>query len=1307
MSRLALFVVVLSTFAIQASAQPADPNFPVTNGPVYALEQQNGTLYVGGQFTQISPASGAGVPFDPTTGAQVVGFPKVVGRIFVVAQDIAGGWYIGGIFTSVGGQPRSNLARINPDMSVSPWNPVANDAVYSIAQSVSGTVFVGGLFTTITGQSRSRIAEIDVNGNATAWNPGANSVVRTLIVTGGTVYAGGDFSFIGGVPRSCLAAISSTTGVVSGTWNPAPNGNVFTMEVVARPGPTVSWLVGGAFTTIGGQSRTYLAEINTAGTATAWNPAPNGIVYDIQEHTNVYVGGAFTTVGGQPRNHIASLSTTTGLATAWNPNADDAVYTLVWSLNHVLIGGKFTTVNGLPRPHLARIDETTGVPDAFNPGPSDIVQSLAIGNVPGVTAAVYVGGEFSGMAGFPRNNLAAIDIATGTVLEWAPEPNGPVYALKARVDYPGRYKLWAAGAFTAIGGQARGRVAELDPESGAPTVFDPHILDNAVLTFAIQDSVLYAGGTFSATSAGPHPWASAFDIRTGAYLAWDPFPNNAVLAMGITQGKIYMGGLFTSFNFSATHAYFSGFQLYNGINGAFGPSVSAPVRAIYANNSTVWFGGDFVTAGGQPRNRIAAMTPGLNTVTAFNPGADGIVRALAPNGSEVIAGGDFATFGGQPRPRLATFDAASGTLSPAVSGVADREVFTALGLGQAVAIGGSFHGVYDVPQAQVAVLGTQPVQCALSGTSDAPLFARKIRTGDFDNDGIKDLLVCGPNTVWLMRGNGSGGLGDGTFSLAQILPATARPTDAAFADFDADGNPDVVIASTTMDGGSFRVMKNYGGFFGGVGDFPLFGAVDGIAVADMNQDGILDVAACLGDSAGNELYGGVELMRGTGSGGIWNGGFAPSPGNDAYIVFSSSFGRRVLLEDFNNDGTLDAVWGPNGAPASWFDPGGVFVCGNLGGTRTTSSGYGLASGDLNGDGLRDVVSAGGRRIFVRLKNGSLNPACAGSPWFTAAPAITLPSTPRDHVLLDWDQDGKLDIVYTLDSLQTVEWLPGNGDGTFGASQFIAAMDAWDLAAGDFNGDGRPDVVVSERNCGKVAVISNGGSPLLGGGLQLVTPNGGEVWSVVFPALTPSSAEAPIAEDDAPGATVESAPPAPVLANAHQVTWTKGPGVQAVDVSVSRNGGSTWQSVATNVPGTAMNWYPTPPASADTRIRVMDSVVSSRSDASDGSFQITNGAVGVDGDLPLKVAFAVTGANPAAGRTRFRLELPHAADVDVQALDVRGRVVRDLAHGRFPAGRHDLAWNAVDDRGAAARSGVYFVRARIGEFTQVRKIVLVR
>ena len=80
--------------------------------------------------------------------------------MYAVASDGAGGWYIGGYFTAVGGLPRSNLAHVASDLSVSAWNPNANGAVYALAVSGS-TVYAGGDFTSIGGQARNRIAALD------------------------------------------------------------------------------------------------------------------------------------------------------------------------------------------------------------------------------------------------------------------------------------------------------------------------------------------------------------------------------------------------------------------------------------------------------------------------------------------------------------------------------------------------------------------------------------------------------------------------------------------------------------------------------------------------------------------------------------------------------------------------------------------------------------------------------------------------------------------------------------------------------------------------------------------------------------------------------------------------------------------------------------------------------------------------------------------------------------------------------------------------------------------------------------------
>ena len=237
-----------------AHAQTVDPNLWVTNGPVYSVVREGGTIYIGGHFTQVGPATGGGVRRSmPRAAGYRASFPKVAGNVLAVTSDGAGGWFIGGAFTHVGGLLRSNLAHVAADLSVSAWSPNPNSRVHALAVSGS-TVYVGGEFTAIGGQGRQFIAAIDAaTGAATAWNPTLRLRLRrlraggerldglrgrtllqhrraaaqqhrrarcrdrarprpgtrtptalsiALAVSGSTVYAGGDFTSIGGQARS-------------------------------------------------------------------------------------------------------------------------------------------------------------------------------------------------------------------------------------------------------------------------------------------------------------------------------------------------------------------------------------------------------------------------------------------------------------------------------------------------------------------------------------------------------------------------------------------------------------------------------------------------------------------------------------------------------------------------------------------------------------------------------------------------------------------------------------------------------------------------------------------------------------------------------------------------------------------------------------------------------------------------------------------------------------------------------------------------------------------------------------------------
>jgi len=90
-------------------AQTVDTTLWVTNGPVYSIVRDGSTIYIGGDFTQVGPATGAWVAIDSSTGAAQQPYPKVIGTVYAVAPDGSGGWYLGGRFTAVRGQPRNNL----------------------------------------------------------------------------------------------------------------------------------------------------------------------------------------------------------------------------------------------------------------------------------------------------------------------------------------------------------------------------------------------------------------------------------------------------------------------------------------------------------------------------------------------------------------------------------------------------------------------------------------------------------------------------------------------------------------------------------------------------------------------------------------------------------------------------------------------------------------------------------------------------------------------------------------------------------------------------------------------------------------------------------------------------------------------------------------------------------------------------------------------------------------------------------------------------------------------------------------------
>src|SRR5262245_56478377 len=116
--QLSLALALTITSSRATWAQAVDPSTWVTNGSVWALHSHSGTLYVGGEFTLVGPATGSAVLVNAATGANSGLFPKVEGIVLTAIRDGVGGWYLGGLFCSVGGVARQNLAHVAADYTV-------------------------------------------------------------------------------------------------------------------------------------------------------------------------------------------------------------------------------------------------------------------------------------------------------------------------------------------------------------------------------------------------------------------------------------------------------------------------------------------------------------------------------------------------------------------------------------------------------------------------------------------------------------------------------------------------------------------------------------------------------------------------------------------------------------------------------------------------------------------------------------------------------------------------------------------------------------------------------------------------------------------------------------------------------------------------------------------------------------------------------------------------------------------------------------------------------------------------------------
>jgi uncharacterized delta-60 repeat protein len=673
-----LLVLIAAAVRGQSALDGFDPN--ANGGVLVSVLQPDGKILIGGYFTTLSAVTRNCIARLNPDGTLDTAFnPNVSGGAFPEVLSIAvqadGKILVGGFFTTVGGQTRNNIARLDPTTGLADsWDPNANSGVQSIAVQADGKILAGGNFLGIGGQTRFFLARLDATtGLADSFNPHPDNAVFSIVVQpDNKILVGGIFQefLIGqGAARNRIARLDPTTGLAD-SFDPNASNSVRSIAVQADG----KVLAGGLFTSIGGQTRNRIARLDaTTGLADSFDPNANNEVdaIAVQADGKILVGGFFNgsnSIGGQSRNFIARLDPATGLADSFDPKANGPVYSIAMQADSkILAGGEFTMFApsggaAVPRHNIARLETDGRVDQTLN---LSIASATGSGSVNAIAyqpdGKILIGGYFATVSGVAINNIARLN--TDGTLDTAFNPNadsdGAVFSVAVQADG----KILLGGDFIGINGQQRQRIARLNPDGTLDTAFNPNS-NGGIRSIAVQaDGKVLAGGLFSTIGGQTRINIARLDATTGLADSFNPNANNTVNSIAVqADGKILVSGNFATIGGQTRHGI-ARFDATTGLPDSFDPNSNSGVDpiAVQADGKILAGGYFFTSIGGQTRNHIARLDATTGLADSFNPNSNDYVRSIAVQADgKILAGGDFTNIGGQTRNHIARLDATTG-----------------------------------------------------------------------------------------------------------------------------------------------------------------------------------------------------------------------------------------------------------------------------------------------------------------------------------------------------------------------------------------------------------------------------------------------------------------------------------------------------------------------------------------------------------------------------------------------------------------------------------------------------------------------
>jgi len=342
-----------------------------------------------------------------------------------------------------------------------------------------------------------------------------------------------------------------------------------------------------------------------------------------------------------------------------------------------------------------------------------------------------------------------------------------------------------------------------------------------------------------------------------------------------------------------------------------------------------------------------------------------------------------------------------------------------------------------------------------------------VEVADFNHDKFPDLAVTSEtdSSVTVLLGNGKGGF---TETANSPFFAGSIPNDISINDFNKDSNLDLAFANHEQKYLTVLLGNGKGNFIAAPkSPFPVEGIphTHGIATADFNNDGRLDLVT---DSWGNNQ---VEVLFGDSLDLFKKQGVFFKVGKRPY--------QRLRAADVNSDGIPDIVTTntesnnatillSNGKGGFYEPAGSPFACGD--------APFGIAIGDINADGKPDlaIINSPGSMGEGKGKNGLTVLVGDGTGKFTTMKGSPFEAgkIPNRIAIGDVNGDGVNDIVTSDNDSNKIYLFLMNKNGTvLPGSAIIVGNHPKGVAIADLNGDGKYEIVVCNQLDDEISIIT--------------------------------------------------------------------------------------------------------------------------------------------------------------------------------------------------------------------------------------------